>query len=453
MLPMKSSSGDIAEVKERPTGGARRVLRLPDAEEAPQPVEGKPKTTSGPIRPRVISTSQSTPAVPQHAAVAAAKERDEALKAKKLASSHGAGSSAKGAIVAATAVAAARHARTASGGVQTTTASARARAAEKAQEKEKEKATPMLRKPSSRALPSSKPAVPPRPGAPGAASVTVREKPRVASGSKAGVPPSKPAAKDGKVVKPGVKSRAGTQEPPSRAQSASPCEVPLPESPKAGTQVLPSDVPQETTNPAAEAEQPVVEVASTPEPERTSTPDEAAVQNIPATTPTPEEQQSEEPLIDFSSPPPAPAGVPLPASNPESPSEKPVSPSPEVEASTPPATESEPLRSIPPSQSLQLPPPVQEARTPEQQRVQPHAMIAQTPISALVESIERGFFAMRGAPLSPMREEETEDESMLVVDPQDADPDAAVFNDAAAVPGRRVVEPLFARRSRQPLQA
>lgn len=428
MLPMKSSSGDIAEVKERPTGGARRVLRLPDAEEAPQPVEGKPKTTSGPIRPRVISTSQSTPAVPQHAAVAAAKERDEALKAKKLASSHGAGSSAKGAIVAATAVAAARHARTASGGVQTTTASARARAAEKTQEKEKEKAPAMLRKPSSRALPSSKPAVPPRPGAPGAASVTVREKPRVASGSKTGVPASKPAAKDGKVVKPGVKSRAGTQEPPSRAQSASPSEVPLPESPKAEAQVLPPDEPQEAASPAAEVGQPVIEVATTPEPEQTSTPDEAEFQSSPATTPTSEEQQSEEPLIDFNSPPPAPAGVPLPASNPESPG----SPSPEVEASTPPA-ELEPLFSIPPSDSLQLPPPVQEARTPEQQRAQPHAMVAQTPISALVESIERGFFAMRGAPLSPMREE-TEDESMLVADPGDADPDAAVFDDPAGAP-------------------
>ncbi|KAH9858873.1 clasp N terminal-domain-containing protein [Lenzites betulinus] len=483
MKPSQGSVEDAAEKKERILGGARRVLRLPDAAESALPAEEARKptgATSGPIRPRVISTSKSTPAVPMHAAVAAAREREDALKAKRLASSQGAGAagvstkSTSGAgAAAAPPTAAQRHVRIPSGGVQSSTASARARAAERAQEK---KAPVLARKPSSKTLPQPKPAVPARAGSTGPPTVTVRDRTRTASGpnAKAGAPapPSKAAGKDVKVVKAatGAKSRAATQEPPSRAQSVAPAEVPLPESPKGVEQPRSVDVTPDEDVAAQKAAAPKQTQSPPPEVEEVSP---AVAEPAPEHDQEPE-QKSEPLLIDFDTSLPSPANVPLPASKPSSPFETPTPPSEQLEeepiaataTTTYPVPKSpEPPCAPPSSDPMPVPvlpePVLQEARTPEQQRTAHHHAVEQTPISALVASIEREFFAIRSAPLSPMREEDEGEGESVLVEHHDgpADPDAAVFDDAVGVSRTdaglpvRAVQPLFARRGRQVLHA
>ncbi|CDO69189.1 hypothetical protein BN946_scf185042.g91 [Trametes cinnabarina] len=460
MKPAPSTGEEGAEKKDRVIGGARRVLRLPEVPDAVHgPANDKEKATpaSRPIRPRVISTSKSTPAVPLQTASASAKEREEALRAKKLASSQGASArsaAAAASIAAATSAAAARHARTASGGLHGMTASSRARAAEKAQDKEKAQGA----KP--RAASSSKVAVPPR-VAP-AATVTVRERPRAASSMKSGTmrTGSKPSAKDTRERKTaGSKpaSRAGTQEPPSRAQSVAPAEVPLPESPKADTPSPPGEEHAQT---------------------------EARVFTPPASSPTPAPEptavtEPEEDLIDLRSTALEPADIPLPPSGSASPLEaaSPDPAGPRSSTSTPECiTELEtvemassaaeeqgkpivapgagevfvaaPERDVPvqdasviPPLPVSLPDPRGDAHTPEQQRTN-RAVVEQTPISALVASIERGFMSMHGAVLSPMKEEDEEESSVLVAVDEGADPDAKVFDDPEPV------QPLFLRRSR-----
>ncbi|KAI0645889.1 hypothetical protein C8Q79DRAFT_926999 [Trametes meyenii] len=439
MLPMKppadSGSGDGVEKKERVVGGARRVLRLPETTAPAPTATSTEKTTvaSGPIRPRVISTSRSTPAVPLRTAAATVKEREEALKAKKLASSQGASGKAPGSIAAATAAAAAKHAKTNSGGVQAMTASARARAAERAQEKEKAaaKSTSKTVAPSRASVPSS------RAGAAG--TVTVRDRNRTTSGTKPGAASAKPSTKDAKT---GGKSRAGTQEPSSRAQSVAPVEVPLPESPKATAEALPSE---ETHEREADVPNSINETSSA-----------EAVLPVPQDQASPPAEAESVALIDFSSPSPTPAAVPLPSSRPASPAaeESPFSIiTPEADAALP-TSSTDPSSFVPPAPSAPTSPPsllvpavAHEAQTPEQVHTR-RAEVEQTPISALVASIERGFFAMRGVPLSPMREEE--DECSIVVpaveESSGADPDARVFD---AVP----VKPLFVRRNREALHA
>ncbi|OSD07068.1 hypothetical protein PYCCODRAFT_1474430 [Trametes coccinea BRFM310] len=456
MLAMKPTQSVGEEPGEKKvTGGARRVLRLPDATEAASATaDGKEKPApSKPIRPRVISTSKSTPAVPLQAASAAAKEREDALRRTKLASSQGssvrhaaassaAASSATTATTAATTNA--RHARVASGKLHMMTASARARAAEKAQEKEKAQSA----KP--RAVSSSKAAVPPR-VAP-AATVTVRDRTRAVSSSKSSAA-AKPAVKENREKRPtgtrSATSRAGTQEPPSRAQSVAPVDVPLPESPKATAQPV---LPQEEH----------VQV------------EEVRVFTAPAPAPAPEED-----LIDLRSTALDPADVPLPPSGSASPwevaSPDPAVPqesspvhTPELEAEAPESSPADEQAEPDPSPDTAIPceaflatpdsekpapasstisplptsVPAEEAHTPEQQRTR-RAIVEQTPISALVASIERGFLSMRGVPLSPMREEAEEESSILVAVDEDADPDAKVFDDPEPA-----VQPLFLRRSR-----
>ena len=132
-----TEDGAPVEKKERVMGGARRELRMPEATEpAPNGVAGadeKGKAAaaahSKAIRPRVISTSKSTPAIPLQTALV----KEEATRVKKLASSAGASSRSGTSSTTATATPAAKLSRTASATTLTQpTVGSRARIVEKA---------------------------------------------------------------------------------------------------------------------------------------------------------------------------------------------------------------------------------------------------------------------------------------------------------------------------------
>ncbi len=237
--PTSADDGSGAEKKERVMGGARRVPRMPEPEPAP-PVEDKakaPVATSKPpipIRPRVISTSRSTPAIPLHMGAAG---REEPVRVKKLASSVGASSKP-----AAAAAAPARASRIATASTVQATASSRARTAEKAavekeerrtrtqsrDEREKEKIQardqekPRERKPSTK-MAAAAPAAASRHG-PGP-TVTMRDKTNRMHTKTS----EKAAAKEDQKVP----SKARTSpDVPEVVEVVAAAEVPLPETPK-----------------------------------------------------------------------------------------------------------------------------------------------------------------------------------------------------------------------------
>ena len=225
--------------------------------------------------------------------------------------------------------------------------------------------------------------------------VTMRDKTnRVHSRSNSAA--AKPAEKE--VQK---KSRS-TPDIPEVVEVVSPAEVPLPETPE----IAPA--------PAPELSHSDLICFDTPEKEQVETPagsEQGA--EIPALVPT----------VNLTT---SPSGVPLPSSRPASP--KSLMP-PQAEAH---ATLS-PL-------SISIPEP--HTPTPEH-RPQRRAEVEQTPISALVASIQRGFLSMHGgSPLEPMIEEE---ESILVVD--ESERDGRVFGAQAEGPVLQPVQPLFSRPS------
>ncbi|EJF65037.1 hypothetical protein DICSQDRAFT_143742 [Dichomitus squalens LYAD-421 SS1] len=377
----------MEEKKERVVGGARRVLRMPEAVE-PAPHAGadeKGKTaaaaaSSRPVRTRVISTSRSTPAIPLQSALA----REDAARVKKLASSVGA--SARGGVstAAATAAPAARLGRMASAAtLMQATAGSRARAPEKAQERAADKDKPKTKVP-------FKPSAAPRPG-PGT-SVTVRDRAnRVLSKSKAD--PAKPSTKDSQTQKAPAKPPRSSPEVPEATETVSPVEVPLPESPKLAPVAPPCEA---SPPPLISFDTPDKQDAPAAAPERAATPPPADV------------------VLTSLDPTSNTAEIPLPAETPGELTPIPVVPSVNV---TEPST------------------PTREER-PQGRRM---AEVEQTPISALVASIQRGFLSMHGStPLSPMREE---DESVLVVD--ESESDGKVFAIEGFQPVK--VEPLFSK--------
>ena len=364
VFSLKSEDGPSVEKKERVVGGARRVLRMPETTE---PAEDKGKTAaapvapaSKPVRPRVISTSKSTPAIPLQAAAV----REEA--AKKLASSAGAssrgGTSTK--TKATTTAPAAKPNRTASSTLTQPTAGSKARVAEKGKP-DVDKAK--IKVPSKVALPAA-----PRAG-PGT-SITVRDRAARA------VSKSKPAP-----TKPSQRAPSKPRSSPEVPEVA-PAEVPLPESPKV------------SAAPSRESSPPPLISLDTPE-------------NSVALPAAPEPTVAPAPTV--MDPVPNPADIPLPSSTPG-----------ELSAASP----SEPTIVI------------SEPHTPTPQRPSRRAVeVEQTPISALVASIQRGFLSMNGStPLSPMREE---DESVLVLEEQDND--GKVFAAGSFLPAP--VAPLFSR--------
>ncbi|TBU64452.1 clasp N terminal-domain-containing protein [Dichomitus squalens] len=385
VFAMKSAGPDDGmEKKERVVGGARRVLRMPEAAE-PAPHAGADEkgkaaaaaASSRPVRPRVISTSRSTPAIPLQSAPA----REDAARARKLASSVGASARGGASTAAPTAAPTARLGRMASAAAATqATAGSRARASEKAQDRVADKDKPKTKVP-------SKPSAAPRPG-PGT-SVTVRDRTnRAVSKSKAD--PAKPSTKDSQ--KTSSKPRS-SPEVPEAAETVSPAEVPLPESPK-----LAPDVPP------CEASPPPLISFDTPD--RQDTPPAAPER---AASPAPADA-----IPSSMGPTPNAAEIPIPAATPGELTPTPVVPSVNVtEPSTP-----------------------TRAEQPYGRRT---AEVEQTPISALVASIQRGFLSMHGStPLSPMREE---DESVLVVD--ESESDGKVFAIDGFQPVK--VEPLFSK--------
>ncbi|KAI0779674.1 clasp N terminal-domain-containing protein [Fomes fomentarius] len=439
------------ETKARIVGGARRVLREP--EPAPAPVltsnaEDKGKGPSRAIRPRVISTSRSTPAVPLQVAV---QLKEDAARVKKLASSMGA--SSRSGATATSGVAPTRISRTTSAAavVSQATASSRARAAEKVQEKEKEKKvkertkereerrakerihlevrdkektrpkdveTKDEEKPRERTRTRtiSKPPVPSAAGTRPASTVTMRDKTnRVHSRSEAaGARTARQNAE-----KATRKARLSPEVPDEQvAEKVSPAEVPLPETPK----VVPVAV-QEPSPPALicfdsyEEAAPVLAVA---QPEQAEVP-------IPAPAVSVNTLDSDTTL---------PIKIPLPSSRSGSPSS-------ETESHTPPQGQGEGLTA---SRPIIID--ITEPHTPTpEHRPQRRVEVEQTPISALVASIQREFLSMHGgSPLPPMIEEE--EESMMVVD--DSERDGRVFGlgvEGGLQVGFQPVKPLFSRSS------
>ncbi|KAM5531639.1 hypothetical protein V8D89_014691 [Ganoderma adspersum] len=368
VFSLKSEDGPSVEKKERVVGGARRVLRMPETTE---PVEDKEKTAAAPvvpslkpIRPRVISTSKSTPAIPLQAVAA----REEA--AKKLASSAGASSRSRTSTKTTTAAPATKPSRTASSSTLTQpTAGSRARVAEKGK-LDKDKAKTKV--PSKIALSAA-----PRAG-PGT-SITVRDR-TARTVSKSKPTPTKAATKPSESAPPEPRSSPEVPE-------VAPTEVPLPESPK--VVAVPSREP--SPPPLISLDTPENSVALPAAPEPTA------------------------PLVPTAvDPVPNPADVPLPSSTPG-----------ELSATSP----SEPTIVI---SELHTP-------TPQQRPPRRAVEVEQTPISALVASIQRGFLSMNGStPLSPMREE---DESVLVV--EELDNDEKVFAADSFLPAP--IAPLFSR--------
>ncbi|PIL36065.1 hypothetical protein GSI_01725 [Ganoderma sinense ZZ0214-1] len=371
VFSLKSEDDPTVEKKERVVGGARRVLRMPEATE---PAEDKAKAaaapvapSSKPIRPRVISTSKSTPAIP----LQVASTREEA--AKKLASSAGASSRSGTSTKTTTAAPTTKPSRTATSSTLTQpTAGSRARIAEKGQV-DKDKAKTKV---------SSKTGLAAAPRAGPGTSITVRDRAARAV-SKSKPAPTKVATKPSQRAP--SKSRS-SPEVPEVVPEVAPTEVPLPESPKLAA--TPSREP--SPPPLISLDTPENSVALPAAPEPTAAPTPTAVDPVPN-----------------------PADIPLPSST------------------------SGDLSAVSPSEPTIV---ISEPHTPTPQPRPPRrAEIEQTPISALVASIQRGFLSMHGStPLSPMREE---DESMLVV--EESDNDGKVF--AADSFLHAPVPPLFSR--------
>ncbi|KAI0705029.1 hypothetical protein C8T65DRAFT_784280 [Cerioporus squamosus] len=403
--PTSSEDGSGAEKKERVVGGARRVPRMPEPEPAP-PADDRGKAATGasrpalPIRPRVISTSKSTPAVPLHAA---AVVKEEPARVKKLASSVGASSKP------ATGAPTAKLGRTASTSTVQATASSRARTAEKTQdraaerderrvrtqsreEREKEKAQAKDQEKTRERKSSSKTtaAIPTAASRHGPApTVTMRDKTNRMHAKAS----AKEATKDAQKVSSKARS---SPDVPEVVEVVSPAEVPLPDTPKV------SPVPVEEASP------PPLICLDTPE------------KDVLAPTPAP-------------APVPAPA-APAPVFKPLSPAEVPL---PSSRPNSADGTSTPPLSDLaPPVPAIDFTEP--HTRTPERQPQRRGAEVEQTPISALVASIQREFLAMnRGSPLETMAEMD-EEESILVGDAGEAD-------GAEMFPPVPVVEPLFSR--------
>ena len=448
-MPTSTEDGNGGEKKERVVGGARRVLRVPEPEPAP-PTEEKgkaPAAGSKPlIRPRVISTSRSTPALPLQATVAAVK--DEHARVKKLASSLGA--SSRGAAAGAPA---AKPGRTAS--TTQATASSRARMADKPQEKaaekdaerrarlqareerakekervhakqqeqEKEKAKDTEREKERERRPSSRTAA----AAPVAASrhapaatITMRDKTNRLS-SKAS---SKTATKEPKEARKASSKVRASPDVPEVVEVVSPAEVPLPETPKVSPVQLPA---QEASPPALIC---------------LDTPDNSLLVPVPEVAPLPAQgvpQPAPIPVFKPLSPEQVAAPAPIPVFKPLSPTIVPLPssrPGSSDGAPTPPPSSG--LAPPAPAPTLNLAEP--HTPTPVHRPQRRGAEVEQTPISALVASIERGFLAMhRGTGLETMAEMD-EEESMLVVG--DAGGDLTEM-----FPPVPAVEPLFSRSS------
>ncbi len=392
--PTSSEDGAGAEKKERVMGGARRVPRMPEPEPAP-PAEDKVKAPTAvskppiPIRPRVISTSRSTPAIPLHLGAAV---REDPVRVKKLASSVGASSKP------AAAAAPARASRIATASTTQATASSRARTAEKTaaekderrirtqsrDEREKEKIQARDQEKARERKPSTKmaaaaPAVASRHG-PGP-TVTMRDKTNRMHTKNS----EKAAAKEAQKVPSKARS---SPDVPEVVEVVAAAEVPLPETPK----VVPVCV-EEPSPPAlicldTPEKEVLAPVAAPSEPEQTAAP--APVSN---------------PL--------SPVEVPLPSSRPSSAD----------------GTRTPPLVDLAPAPHIATP----ELRP---RRV---AEVEQTPISALVASIQRGFFSMHGGSALETMAEMDEEESMLIGDAGEADDGEEMF------PPVPVVAPLFSR--------
>ncbi|TFK84454.1 hypothetical protein K466DRAFT_225149 [Polyporus arcularius HHB13444] len=394
-----TSSDDVpgAEKKERVMGGARRVPRMPEPEPAP-PAEEKAKAPAAgtkppiPIRPRVISTSRSTPAIPLHLGAAV---REEPVRVKKLASSVGASSKP----AAPAAAAPARTSRIATASTTQGTASSRARTAEKAaaekderrirtqsrDEREKDKIQTRdqekarERKPSTKMVAAAAPAVASRHG-PGP-TVTMRDKTNRMHTKTS----EKAAAKEAQKVP----SKARTSpDVPEVVEVVAAAEVPLPETPK----VTPVYV--------EEPSPPALICLDTPEKEVLA-PVPAAIEPEHAAAPAPVSR----PL--------SPVEVPLPSSRPSSAD----------------GTRTPPLVDLAPAPHIATP----------EHRPRRVAEVEQTPISALVASIQRGFFSMHGGSALETMAELDEEESMLVGDAGEADDGEEMF------PPVPVVAPLFSR--------
>lgn len=438
------------ETKTRIVGGARRVLREPEPIPAPiltSNAEDRGKGPSRAIRPRVISTSRSTPAVPLQVTV---QLKEDAARVKKLASSMSA--SSRSGATATSGIAPARISRTASAAavVSQATASSRARAAEKAQEKEKEKKVKERTKEReerrakershlevqdkektrpkdvekkdeekarerTRTRTISKPPVPSAAGTRPASTVTMRDKTNRVHSSRSEAAGAKTARQDAE--KATRKARPSPEVPDEQvAENVSPAEVPLPETPK----VVPVAV-QEPSPPmlicfdSFEEAAPVLAVA---QPEQAEVPIPAPAVNV---------LDSDITL---------PVKIPLPSSRSGSPSS-------ETESHTPPQGQVEGLTVSTPI-IIEITEP--HTQTPEH-RPQRRVEVEQTPISALVASIQRGFLSMHGgSPLPPMIEEE--EDSMIVVD--DSERDGRVFGlgaEGGLQLGFQPVQPLFSRSS------
>lgn len=370
VFSLNGEDGPTAEKKERVVGGARRVLRMPEAAE-PAPRTGAEDKgnaaatsvapSSKPIRPRVISTSKSTPAVPLQAAAV----REEATK--KLASSAGASSGSRALTTTVT-----KPSRTASTLTQPT-AGSRARIAEKRQA-DKDKAKTRV---------SSKPSAALRAG-PGT-SITMRDRAaRAMSESQLG--PAKAMKKFSQSQKAPSKSRPSYEV---EVPQVAPTEVPLPESPKLAA------VSSREYSPS-----PLISLDTPEKP----TPLPAILGLTATSTPT-----AVDPVHD-------PADIPLPSST---------------------STPSEPTVVI---SELE---PEPHTPTPQQRPPRRAAEVEQTPISALVASIQRGFLSMHAhdsTPLSPMREE---DESVLVIEELDNDEKVFAADGPGFLPVPVPVAPLF----------
>ncbi|RPD78590.1 hypothetical protein L226DRAFT_610474 [Lentinus tigrinus ALCF2SS1-7] len=434
-MPTTSEDGTGAEKKERVIGGARRVLRVPEPEPAPPAVEKGKAPAAGskpPIRPRVISTSRSTPAVPLQAA---AVVKDEAARVKKLASSMGA--SSRGTAAGAPAP---RLGRTASASMGQGTASSRARTADKLQEKDerrvrtqsreerekekvqvkdREKEKERERRPSSRTAAAA--------AAPGAASrhgpaptVTMRDKTNRMHAKAS----SKHSTKEVQKASSKTRSSPDVPEVVETVDVVSPAEVPLPDTPKVSPVVVrePSPPPLiclDTTESSLLA--PVLAPTLLP----TAPEQVAAPVPIPVFRPLSPKQETVLP--------PAPAFKPLSPSDVPLPSSRPSS---AEGTQAPPHSES---GLAPPAPAFDINEP--HTPTPAHRPQRRGAEVEQTPISALVASIQRGFLAMHsGAGLETMAEMD-EEESVLV---GDAGEDGTEMFPPVSAPA---VEPLFSRPS------
>ncbi|KAI0743948.1 clasp N terminal-domain-containing protein [Daedaleopsis nitida] len=413
-----SEDGTGGEQKERVVGGARRVLRMPEPEPAPIVEEKGKAAASGPIRPRVISTSRSTPAVPLTAI------KEDLARVKKLASSMSA-SSRPGATARATGTG--KLSRTASAAAvvaQTAASRSRTRTAEKQEEKkvrhktqEKEKtvqAQPQQARDKERSRSKNEEKAPTRDrttSKTSAAVDTFRPAPTVTMRDKTNRMHSKTSSGAAKATANNAQKVQSKPRSSPDVPEVAPADIPLPKTPE----VAPVAVQESESSP------PALICFNSPQDERPAAAEEVHVTQSKSECkpePEPEPEPVPSPVVNVI---PSPADVPLPSSRPGS------------------AGSSSDGAAAP----LTLTIPTPHTPSPEQ-RPQRRMEVEQTPISALVASIQRGFLSMhKGTPLPLMIEEE---DSMIVGDESEADEMVSGVEEVIK-PVQAKVEPLFSKAS------